>query len=484
MSKENGKKRKRKKSAIAKIRIFLLTFVMVMLFGALLLGAWFIIGKNDKGYEVTSAEIGNEEEEYAEIMPEEAKPEDTKPEDAKPFGGVDDLNIGAADDLNDGGSTGQIRVTADAALPEGTESADHTDTDESGDREQTGAYDDEKKSATVLGEGINEENRYIVKTASADEVTLAFAGDVQFDPGFAIYNKYKSSGGVDRCISPGLLNMMRSADVFMVNNECAISDRGAPLPEKEYTFREKPSATQILKDMGVDIAGVANNHAFDYGEEAFLDTMESLKGANLPLAGAGHDINEAARPVILYANDMKIAIITATQIERYSPPQSRGASESQAGMLRTWPDPEPVLNAIRKAKEECDYVILFIHWGTENQVESDWAQNDQLPKFIEAGTDMILGAHPHILQPVSYVGDVPVIYSMGNFWFNSKTLDSCLMEVKLSGGELKSLKFVPCQQTGSAVRLLEGAEAERLLEYMRSISPSVNIDAEGHITKR
>ena len=53
----------------------------------------------------------------------------------------------------------------------------------------------------------------------------------------SIYNKYKSSGGVDRCISPGLLNMMRGADVFMVNNECAISDRGAPLPEKEYTGR-------------------------------------------------------------------------------------------------------------------------------------------------------------------------------------------------------------------------------------------------------
>ena len=482
MSKENGKKRKRRKSAIAKIRVFLLTFILVILFGALLLGAWFIIGKNDRGYEVTSAVIENEEAEYA-----DTKPEDTKPEDAKPFGGVDDLNIGVADDLNDGGSTGDKRVTSDAAQPvdDETESADNEAQDESGsNKDLSGAYDDEKKSATVLGEGINEENRYMVKTASADEVTLAFAGDVQFDPGFAIYNKYKSSGGVDRCISPGLLNMMRGADVFMVNNECAISDRGAPLPEKEYTFREKPSATQILKDMGVDIAGVANNHAFDYGEEAFLDTMESLKGANLPLAGAGHDINEAARPVILYANDMKIAIITATQIERYSPPQSRGASESQAGMLRTWPDPTPVLNAIRKAKEECDYVILFIHWGTENQVESDWAQNDQLPKFLEAGTDMIIGAHPHILQPVSYVGDVPVIYSMGNFWFNSKTLDSCLMEVKLSGGELKSLKFVPCQQTGSAVRLLEGAEAERLLEYMRSISPSVNIDAEGYITKR
>ena len=473
MSKEKGKKRKRRKSAIAKIRIFLLTFVLVMLSGALIMGAIYLIKGDDRGYEVTSAEIRNEEA-----------------EEINPVGGVDDLNIGAAD-VDESRSAGEIRVTADAALPEkeaeradGTESADNEDPDNDEGKGLSGAYDDEKKSATVLGEGINEENRYMVNTASADEVTLAFAGDVQFDPGFAIYNKYKSSGGVDRCISPGLLNMMRSADVFMVNNECAISDRGAPLPEKEYTFREKPSATQILKDMGVDIAGVANNHAFDYGEEAFLDTMESLKGANLPLAGAGHDINEAARPVILYANDMKIAIITATQIERYSPPQSRGASESQAGMLRTWPDPEPVLNAIRKAKEECDYVILFIHWGTENQVESDWAQNDQLPKFIEAGTDMILGAHPHILQPFSYVGDVPVIYSMGNFWFNSKTLDSCLMEVKLSGGELKSLKFVPCQQTGSAVRLLEGAEAERLLEYMRSISPSVNIDAEGHITKR
>jgi poly-gamma-glutamate synthesis protein (capsule biosynthesis protein) len=82
------------------------------------------------------------------------------------------------------------------------------------------------------------------------------------------------------------------------------------------------------------------------------------------------------------------------------------------------------------------------------------------------------------------VNGVPVVYSMGNFWFNSKTLDSCMIELEMKDGELAGLKFVPCLQSGCTVRKLDGADADRLLDYMRSISPNVNIDDEGYVTPK
>ncbi|MBR1470127.1 MAG: CapA family protein [Lachnospiraceae bacterium] len=339
--------------------------------------------------------------------------------------------------------------------------------------------------AVVLGEGMAEDNTYLVHTAEEGKVRLAFAGDILFDPGYAIYAQYRQRGGrLEACVSADLLEHMRAADVCIVNNEFPYSDRGTPLENKTYTFRAAPESVSLLKEMGVDIAGVANNHAFDYGMDAFVDTMDTLAGANIPYAGGGRNLAEAKQPIYLYAGGMKIAIVASTQIERYDAPQSRGATETEPGLLRSYPKIDPTLEAIRTAKAESDFVILLIHWGTELKEEPDWGQNEQLPKFIEAGADAVIGAHPHILQQIAYKNGVPVVYSLGNFWFNSKTLDTCLIELTLSEGGVESLRFLPCLQTNSSVRLLHDAEADRVLEYMRSISPTINIDGDGYITAK
>lgn len=336
-----------------------------------------------------------------------------------------------------------------------------------------------------LGNGCNENRSYVVNTALSGTVTLGFTGDVLLDPEYSIYKTYlERDCDLEACIAPDLLAELKGLDVLTINNEFSYSDRGEPLPGKTYTFRAPRAHVEILKEMGVDIAGIANNHAYDFGEEAFLDTMDTLYEAGIPYAGAGHDLEEAMRPVILYAADMKIGILASTQIERQGAPDSLGATDERPGMLRSWPDVEPTLEAIRRAKEECDFVILLIHWGTESESEIDWCQEEQMPKFVDAGADIIIGAHPHILQKIDWVRGVPVIYSMGNFWFGSKEMDSCVIELTLTEGEMESLRFVPCQQRGCGVRLLKDAEAERLLGYMRRISPGVDIDEEGYITPK
>lgn len=313
-------------------------------------------------------------------------------------------------------------------------------------------------------------------------VTFVFAGDILFDPAYAIYSTYRQRGEqLEQCISEDLLAEMRSADVMMLNNEFPYSDRGEPLPDKTYTFRAAPESVSLLQDMGVDIVSLANNHAYDYGEASFLDTLDILEQAGVPYVGAGRNLEEAVRPIYYLVGDYKIAVLSATQIERTSSPHTRGATENTPGVFRCL-ETELLEEKIREAKEECDFVIIYIHWGTESTTELDWRQRDHTPLYVEAGADIIIGDHPHCLQEIGYVNGVPVIYSLGNFWFNSRTQDSCIVKMTLSEDGIQSLQFVPCLQSNSSVSLLEGEERARVISYMQSISHTANIDADGYVT--
>lgn len=314
-------------------------------------------------------------------------------------------------------------------------------------------------------------------------VTFVFAGDILFDPAYAIYSTYRQRGEqLEQCISEELLAEMRSADVMMLNNEFPYSDRGEPLPDKTYTFRAAPESVSLLQDMGVDIVSLANNHAYDYGEVSLLDTLDILEQAGVPYVGAGRNLEEAVRPIYYLVGDYKIAVLSATQIERTSSPHTRGATENTPGVFRCL-ETELLEEKIREAKEECDFVIVYIHWGTESTTELDWRQRDHTPLYVEAGADIIIGDHPHCLQEIGYVNGVPVIYSLGNFWFNSRTQDSCIVKMTLSEDGIQSLQFVPCLQSNSGVSLLEGEERARVISYMQSISHTANIDADGYVTE-
>ena len=143
-----------------------------------------------------------------------------------------------------------------------------------------------------------------------------------------------------------------------------------------------------------------------------------------------------------------------------------------------------LLEVISAAKADSDFVIVYIHWGTEGTDKIDRWQQEQAPQIAAAGADLIVGNHPHVLQPIGYQGDIPVVYSLGNYLFNSKTLDTCLMEAVVGDEGLESLQFIPAKQSNCRVTKAEGAEKERILDYMRSISPETVIDEEGYITKQ
>lgn len=349
----------------------------------------------------------------------------------------------------------------------------------------------------ILNEILEEEPEYIyeeifdpvekhfsAKASENDEISLAFVGDVGFAEGYATINVYRQqANGIDDCFDPEVLDIMRGVDIMMANNEFPYSYRGTPTPNKTYTFRADPKDVVLMNQMGVDIVSLANNHAYDYGPDALLDTLDTLTGAKIAYVGAGKDMAEASHPAYFHINDKIISYVSATQIERYGNPDTKEATADSPGVLRTL-EPSKTVEAIKVAEENSDFTVVYVHWGTESTDLVEQSQRDLAKAYVDAGADLIIGDHSHCLQGIDYVGGVPVFYSLGNFWFNSKTLDTCIIKVLLDADcKIKDLEFIPCIQTGSKVRIGNGDNYDRILEYMRGISNYALIDEEGKVSE-
>lgn len=445
---KKGKKKKRKKKNyfLNTLLTFLLVFSSVLILGVLLFLVWQNTGKKETGKMAGEDPARDNSAILTENIPQE-EPKDL-PET--------------------GEAQGQGGLLASA--PEEGE----------GEEEPVGKYGEILADPAYMAEN----NIYAKETVNEGEVTLAFGGDILFDPAYSVMaSLLQRSNGIYDSISEDLMDEMKDADIMMINNEFPYSSRGIPTEGKQFTFRARPESASILEEMGVDIVSLANNHAYDYGEDAFLDTLDTLAGIGMPYVGAGRNLEEASKPVYFIAGDIKIAIVSATQIERLDNPDTKGATDDSAGVFRCL-NPDRLLDAVREAKENSDFVVVYIHWGTENTVEVDWAQLDQAPKIADAGADLIIGDHPHCLQPIEYVNGVPVVYSLGNFWFNSKELDTCIVKAVVGEDGLRSLQFIPALQKGCKTSMLHGEEKARVLNYMRSISPKIDIDEAGFISAR
>lgn len=339
--------------------------------------------------------------------------------------------------------------------------------------------------STAMPKEYAEKKVYEKECRDEKQVVLDFTGDINLAEGWST-TKYldKQAGGIRDCISPALMEEMQNADILMINNEFTFSTRGAPVPGKTYTFRANPRRIDVILELGTDILSLANNHVYDYGEEALLDTIDTVEQAQIPYAGAGKNLEEAMKPVYFIANGRKIAIVAATQIER-STNYTREATDSSAGVLKTL-NPDKFLSVIEQAEAESDYVIAFVHWGTENTNDYGRDQKELGQLFIDAGADVVIGGHAHCLQGFDFHNGKPIIYSLGNFWFNNRTTDTGIAQVVIHTEDNQiDFRFLPCLQKGCMTSLVEEPEEkQRILDFMQRISASgVSVDAEGYVTE-
>ena len=315
-----------------------------------------------------------------------------------------------------------------------------------------------------------------------ESFVLGFTGDINFtETGYVMTHANTLPGGVNDCIDETFRREMRQADIMLINNEFPYTDRGTPTPGKRYTFRAKPENVKYLKDNGVDLVSLANNHAYDYGYESFVDTIKTLDDAGIPYVGAGMNIEEASKPATFLINGYKVAYLACCGVE--SPIKTPVATENTEGIMGSYDNGERMTQAIRKAKAESDYVIVFPHWGLENTTALTNAQQANSKKWIDAGADAVVGNHSHILQGFEFYKGAPVVYSLGNFWFNTRNIYTALYKLTISEKGIVS-SIVPGRQEYSEVHYISDAASQRkMYDELEGYPPynKVEIDDNGVI---
>ncbi len=297
-----------------------------------------------------------------------------------------------------------------------------------------------------------------------DSVTISFAGDISLADNWEIMPYYKSRNkGVYGILSEDIVKYMNDTDLMIVNSEFSFSNRGTPTPNKTYTFRANPKNVSIYKEMGVDLVTLANNHVYDYGKESFLDTLSTLDDAGIPRIGAGKDIDEAKKAFYFVINGYKVAFVNASRAEKYR--LTPGATSTSPGIFLAY-DPNPFAEEIKKAKEESDYVIALIHWGTEDSHELQEVQKETGKLYIDSGADMVVGTHAHALQGVEFYNGKFIAYNLGDFIFSHGKQDTGILTWILNFDGTSKYQFLPAVQDDFKTSIVYDNEALDLYQKM------------------
>lgn len=304
-------------------------------------------------------------------------------------------------------------------------------------------------------------------------VVLAAAGDVMFDRGV---RSAMAVHGADWPLS-AVADAFRGAGIGFVNLETALATSGERIPGKGIWFRSDPSFAGKLRGAGVNIVSLANNHALDYGRDAFAATIDALDAAGVAVSGGGRNMQEARRPAIVRSGGITVAFLSYSELApvfwSWSNPQTFMAGPATPG-IPGW-NVEQILSEIRRTKSMCHHVVVSFHWGDEYSRIPHERQVKLGRAAIDAGASVVLGHHPHVLQPVEVYHSGVIFYSLGNFVFDQKrayTRDSIIARLALTPYGVDSVQLIPALIEDCQPRPLRGLEARAALARFVSLSNS------------
>ena len=308
---------------------------------------------------------------------------------------------------------------------------------------------------------------------------ISFVGDVSLADNWYIMPKYDLRGkGIYGILSKEVVDIMTSSEIMIPNSEFTVSNRGEKMPGKMYTFRARPDRLAIYDEMGVDLVTLANNHVYDFGEDAFNDMLDSFKKYKIPYIGAGKNIDEAKRPYYYILNGYKIGFVNATRAEKTI--LTPEATDDTGGVFRCY-DPSGLVDLIKDVKSKSDYVITLVHWGREDSHELEDVQKTTGKLYIDSGSDAIIGTHAHYLQGIEFYKDKPIVYNLGDFIFNNETKDTGIFQIKLNNNGKMDYYFIPAIEKDEYTELLSGNERMRVINDMNRWSINAKIDNDGKI---
>lgn len=316
-------------------------------------------------------------------------------------------------------------------------------------------------------------------------VTLSFVGDIYVSP--MMYEHYQTSG-ISGVISPKIQDIFHSVDIAAGDHEyvCGDLSDAYKVDYQQYTFLTPTAREGILKDFSFEVMTLANNHMMDYGTEGLASTIKEIKAQGIEVIGGGSNLAQAMAPYIKVVNGKKIAILAATRVV---PQIDWYAQSDRAGLMTTYEQTdrfEMLKNEITrlKAEEKCDIVIMYVHWGNDSDKTILNSQVTLGHGYIDAGADIVIGNHTHVLQGMEFYQGKLICYGISNFLFGSYHSDTMVLTLEIDEKNNIIPKMLPCSSEAFYTTEIEGEAANNMFRYIESMSGNVSISDDGLITER
>ncbi len=304
----------------------------------------------------------------------------------------------------------------------------------------------------------------------AEEIVITAVGDIMLAGKWVPFLRKK---GYDYPFN-SVRKELAASDINLANLESPIAEGGVEYSEKQFRFRAEPQAAKSIRAAGFNLVTLANNHSMDFGGEALAETLHHLNNNGIAWIGAGINLSEARKMVLYTIKGKKIAFLgysLTRPVEFY-------AGRDRPG---TAPGYEKLVTAdITNARRQADYVIVSFHWGREASDSVQPYQRTAAHKAIEAGADVIIGHHPHVLQGVERYRNGLIFYSLGNFTFASKSTVadvSAMIRLTLTDNN-RSAEILPLdvlyRRVGFQPQLLTGVRAAGVIQKLNGLSGPFN----------
>lgn len=268
-------------------------------------------------------------------------------------------------------------------------------------------------------------------------VTVTMVGDMMFARNMNIVTNHYGYDYLFQYARP----YFQSSDLVTGNFENPIVlKQGYPLADKFIHLKTGPEAAKVLARMGFDVVNLANNHMKDFGKPGLMDTRKVFRQTGVDTVGAGRDLKSAKQIRYYTVNGVKVAVLGMSEVL----PKGFRAHKDRSGILPA--DPNIFMPLVAKAKRNADLVLVHIHWGIEYDSHFHPRQRDLAHALADAGADIIIGHHPHVLEPIEVYNNSVIFYSLGNFVFDqgwSRTKETALVQYKLYPDGKARIEVVP-----------------------------------------
>lgn len=267
--------------------------------------------------------------------------------------------------------------------------------------------------------------KFISIALAVSQLTILFTGDIMLDRG--VRRHIDRHGGPDALFAPAIDSVLAAADLVVGNLECPATSVHAPVL-KRYCFRAEPEWLASLAAHGFTHLNLANNHSVDQGRRGLDDTRSQIAAAGMVPVGAGSNMDEAARPVLLASSPRRVYLVPSLRLAlenfAYLPDRPCVSQEPFDSLVSR-------VASLRQA-DATAVVIVSLHWGAEHTVAPTPQQRMQARRLIDAGADVLVCHHTHTLQTVEHYRGRPIYYSIGNFIFDQSSplnRPACLVRI-------------------------------------------------------